>query len=56
MSKLLKLYDEQDATAVALPEYREPEVRPWKKGDYTTHPQRLSYVSSTAPLHLSSSY
>ena len=36
MSKLKQIYDEQDATAVALPEYREPELRPYRAGDYTS--------------------
>lgn len=52
MSKLLKMYDEQDATAVKLPQYREPVVRPWQPGDYTRPDDRaqISKLSRAAPL------
>lgn len=35
MSKLKQMYDGRDATAVALPQYREPEFLPYQAGDYT---------------------
>lgn len=41
-----------DATAVKLPQYREPEVRPWQPGDYTRPDDRaqISKLSRAAPL------
>lgn len=42
----------QDNTRVKLPAYREPEVRPWKPGDYTRPSDRsqISKLSRVAPL------
>ena len=52
MSKLHKMYDEQDATSVALPQYREPEFRPYRAGDYTRPSQTAELRQPDRPPSL----
>ena len=52
MSKLKQIYDGRDATYVALPQYREPEFRPYRAGDYTRPSQTAELRQPDRPPSL----